>query len=110
MNYNILVFHPITKEHHFLQVKGYPITSKLAPDVKFFAHRPYNEDVDLKFLSIWNISEYESGLSLIHFWQGTKQQALKAMEARLLNLKTDIPVWINEQKSKSIKLYGIANK
>jgi hypothetical protein len=108
MNYNILCFAPYTGEHKFVQVKGYPITSKLAPDVKFFAHHPIDDDTDTKLF--WNISECESGLSLVQLCQGTKQDALKTMDARLFHLETDIPVWINEQKSKSIKLYGVANK
>jgi hypothetical protein len=110
MEYNILVFHPITKKHYFVKVKGYLIESVLAPDVKFFAHRPIvnNKDIDGKLF--WNISEFESGLSLVQFCDGTKLQTLQAMEARLFHLETDIPAWINEQKSKSIKSYGVANK
>lgn len=109
MNYNILVFYPATGEHKFVKVPGYPIETKLAPDVKFFAHRPYNENKELEFESYWNISEYESGLSLITYCVGTKQQTLHAMEARLIELNTDIQSWIKDQKDKSIKLYGVAN-
>lgn len=109
MEYNILVFHPVTKEHYFVEVKGYLIESVLAPDVKFFAHHPYYKNKDDVFEQYWNISEYDSGLSLISYCIGIKQQALQAMENRLLKLDTDIPTWINEQKAKSIALYGIAN-
>jgi hypothetical protein len=112
MQYNILVFNPLSGEHRLVNVKGYPIKSNLAPDVTFFAHRPYEKendnDPDLKLW--WNISEFESGLSLIQYCEGTKQGALKAMDARLLHLETDIPNWIKEQKAKSIELYGIVNK
>lgn len=110
MQYNILVFNPVTQEHFFREVRGYPITSILAPDITFFAHRPYKKDTNFDFEQYWNISEYDSGLSLVSYCMGTKQQVLQAMESRLLNLNTDITTWINEQKFKSIKLYGIANK
>ena len=109
MKYNILVFYPVTKEHFFREVRGYPVTSVLVPDAKFFAHHPYSENKNDVFETYWNISEYDSGLSLVNYCIGTKQQALQAMESRLLNFNTDITTWINEQKSKSIKLYGIAN-
>jgi hypothetical protein len=87
MNCNIVIVYPKTGEYKFVSVKGYLVKSILAPDIKFFAHRPYAKDKEDNFESYWNISEYKSGLSLVSYCIGTKAQALHAMEDRLTKIK-----------------------
>ncbi len=110
MKYKILMFYPL-EGPRLEEVRGFPVTIPWLKGVTLFAHHPYVVDASSDTQDRWNISEAKSGLALITYSWGTKKQAVDALMAKLVSVKSaNISKWLKEMIDKNVKEYGVANK